>query len=278
MYKFKEVIGVVHLPRLPSLYVKPSQDLNSIVEQAVSEAKVLEKLGYSGVIIENYGDKPYIKRVRDPLTLASMSVVVREVARSTSLKVGVNLLRNSGREAYSIAYASGAKFVRVNALVETLISDSGIIEPEAPRLKPLLLNYPGIEIYADILVKHSFSLRALAIFTEPLSYISKGTQEDYLREVIEEYIHRGGAGALVVTGLKTGEPPSLELIKAVKKHSIVPVVVGSGANPGNICSLLELCDGVIVGSFLKKDGKAGNPLDPERAEVFIKRTKECIPV
>ncbi|MEM1695403.1 MAG: BtpA/SgcQ family protein [Desulfurococcaceae archaeon] len=273
---FKEVIGVIHLPRLPCLYAKSSHDLSIIVEQAVNEARILEKLGYSGVIVENYGDKPYLKRVRDPLIIASMSIIVKEVVRSTGLKVGVNLLRNSGREAYSIAYAAGAKFIRVNALVETIVSDSGIIEPEAPRLKPLLLNYPGVEVYADIFVKHAFSLRALALTTEAPSYLLKGSREDFLREIIEDYVNRGGASALIVTGPRTSEPPQLELIKLVKNNSSVPVFSGSGANPSNICAMLKYCDGVIVGSFLKKNGLAGNPLDPERAEVFIRSAKECI--
>jgi Predicted TIM-barrel enzyme len=89
-----------------------------------------------------------------------MAVIVREVVKNTGFKVGVNLLRNSGREAYSIAVAAGAKFIRVNALVETIVSDSGIIEPEAPKLRTIRFNYPGVEVYADILVKHSASLRA----------------------------------------------------------------------------------------------------------------------
>jgi len=138
----KEIIAVIHLPRLPSISIYA--DLNSIIDYAVKEARLLEELGYSGVIVENYGDAPYYKRVRDPLTLCSMTSIVREVVRTTSLKVGVNLLRNSGREAYSVAVASGARFIRVNALVETVVSDSGVIEPEAPRLKPLRANYPEL--------------------------------------------------------------------------------------------------------------------------------------
>lgn len=272
-----EVIGVVHLPRIPNTYTKSSNSLEQIIAQAISEARTLEDLGYTGVIVENYGDVPYQKRVRDPLTIASMTVVVREVVKSTSFKVGINLLRNSGKEAYSIAVATGAKFIRVNVLVDTVVSDSGILEPEAPRLKPLMLNHPGIEVYADVLVKHSSSLRTLASIAEASTTISKGTIEDYLRELVEEHVHRGGASALIVTGLKTGEAPPPFLVKLVKKYSPVPVLVGSGVTVDNVCELIKYCDGVIVGSFLKKDGKAGNPLDPERARVFIKNVQSCTP-
>lgn len=272
-----EVIGVIHLPRLPSTHVKHSISLEQVITQATGEARTLEELGYTGVIVENYGDAPYQKRVRDPLTIASMTVVIREVVKSTSFKVGVNMLRNSGKEAYSIAVATGAKFIRVNALVDTIVSDSGILEPEAPRLKTLMLNYPGVEIYADVLVKHSSSLRALASIAEASSTISKGTLEDYLRELLEEYVYRGKASALIVTGLKTGEAPPLTLIKLVKKYSPIPVLVGSGVTPDNVCELIRICDGVIVGSFLKKNGRAGNPLDLERAKNFIKSIQSCLP-
>ena len=191
----KEIIAVIHLARLPSSGYRVDQDLGSIVEDAVKEARILEDLGYGSVILENYGDKPYQKRVRDPLTIASMSVVAREVVRSTSLRVGINLLRNSGREAYSIAVASGARFVRINSLTETIVTDTGLIEPEAPRLRSIRTNYPGIEIYADVLVKHASSISLGMMILErldPQALASKSTDtKDYLRELISDYIERG---------------------------------------------------------------------------------------
>jgi len=271
---FKEVIGVIHLPRLPSIY--RYVDVNNIIEYATREAKLLEELGYSGVIVENYGDFPYSKRIRDPVTLCAMTTIVREVVKSSSLKVGVNMLRNSGREAYSVAIVSGARFIRVNALVETIISDSGIIEPDAPRLKPLKLNYPGIEVYADILVKHASSLRFSLSILEAESTIAKKSDilEDYYKELIEEYVERGKASALVVTGLKTGEPPPLRLLEVTKKYSPIPVLAGSGITPENIKNILKIVDGVIVGSFIKTNGKAGNPTDPDRAKLLMAKIRE----
>lgn len=270
-----EVIAVIHLPRLPSLYYHV--DLNSIIDYAVREARILEELGYSGVIVENYGDYPYSKRVRDPVTLCSMTSIVREVVRATSLKVGVNLLRNSGREAYSVAVASRARFIRVNALVETIISDSGVIEPEAPRLKALRLSHPGVEVYADILVKHASSLRfSLGLIEATTSTTAKSSIENYYRELVDEYVERGGADALVVTGLKTGEPPPIRLVELTKKYSPKPVIVGSGVTLENIDKVAKTADGVIIGSYIKKQGQAGNPTDPDRARKIIQKIRELI--
>jgi len=175
-----------------------------------------------------------------------------------------------------VAIASGARFIRVNALVETIVSDSGVIEPEASRLKPLKINYPNTEIYADILVKHASSLRfSLGILEAESSIARKSdTVEDYYRELIEEYVERGGASALIVTGLKTGEPPPLRLLEVTKKYSPIPVLAGSGVTPENIKNILKLTDGVIVGSFIKVNGKAGNPTDPERARLLIAKIRE----
>ena len=268
-----EVIGVIHLSRLPKTTTVGAQ-LDKLIETAVYEARELCNLGYDGVIIENYGDAPYEKRVTDPLTLASMAIIVREVVKSVECKVGVNLLRNSGLEAYSIALAAGARFIRVNALVETIVSDSGLIEPEAPRLRDVRLNHPGVEVYADILVKHATSLRVSLSMLESTSIASKGDAEEYMRDLIEEYVERGGADALVVTGLKTGELPPLSLVKMVKKYSRVPVLIGSGVTIDNVEEIVKIADGVIVGSYIKKGGKAGNPLDPHRAKLLIDLVKK----
>ena len=277
-----EIIGVIHLPRLPSTTIRSERRIEETIDQAVKEASTLEKLGYDGVIIENYGDKPYMKRVSDPLTIASLAVITREVVRNTSLKVGVSVLRNSGREAYSIAVASGARFVRINSLVETLITDSGFIEPEAPNLRDLSVNYPGIEIYGDILVKHAVSLTALSRYnflanTILVNFVGGGyTLSEMLRDLIQDLNERAFVHKIIVTGLKTGSPPEPWLVEAVKKVSDKPVILGSGADPSNIKKYIKHIDGVIIGSYIKRDGKAGNPLDENRARIFIETVKNLL--
>ncbi len=60
----RELIGVVHLPRLPYVAARVEFELGEVVERAVGEARAMEE-GFTGVIVENYGDYPYRKRVRD---------------------------------------------------------------------------------------------------------------------------------------------------------------------------------------------------------------------
>jgi membrane complex biogenesis BtpA family protein len=267
-----EVIGVVHLPRLPSIYTKSEKSIDEIVSIAVSESKILEEQGYDGVIIENYGDYPYKKRVEDPLTIAVMTRITRAVVEKTRFKVGVNILRNSGREAYAIATATGARFIRVNSLVQTIVSDSGLIEPEAPLMRELMHNYPGVEIYADFMVKHAGDLYLLATYWK--NVVKPLDIETVIKDVLYDLAWRGKADKIVLTGLRTGEPPDVPYVKIVKKHSPIPVVIGSGISVENADLYLDLADGFIVGSFIKKNGIAGNPLDPERSATLIGKFKK----
>lgn len=264
--KDKPVLGVIHLPRIPYVAERSEVELSDVIERAVGEARAMESEGFTGVILENFSDIPYRRRVRDPLAIASMTLVAREVVKSVSIDVGINVLRNSGLEAYSIAYAVGAKFVRVNALAETVFTESGVLKPEAARLRVARRNHPGVKVYADLLVKHGLSISYLTAVAES---IATGVPlEKFIRVLVLDYIERAGADTLIVTGERTGEPPSVDRLKTVKKYSTVPVIAGSGATPENLRTLLEHSDGVIVGSYIRKDGRAGNPLDLERLRKF----------
>ncbi len=269
---WKLLLGVIHLPRLPSTHYAGEAGVEEIAERAVKESKILEELGYGGIIVENFGDAPFLKRVKDPLTLAAFTVIAREVVKSVRIDVGINLLRNSGLEAYSVALATGAKFIRVNSLVETLLTDSGIVEPEAPRLRNVRFNYPGVKIFADIVCKHGSSLSYLTYKEQSL--VKGGTEP--LEELVADAVERGRADALIVTGPRTGEEPDVEFLSKVKSVSPVPVLVGSGATPENLEVLLRRADGVIVGSYIKTNGKAGNPVDFERARRFVSKFNEVL--
>lgn len=60
--------------------------------------------------------------------------------------------------------------------------------------------------------------------------------------------------------------------------SRMPIIIGSGSTVKNIGALLPHTDGVIVGTSIKRDGILWNPVDPQRAEGFIKVAKGWGPV
>jgi len=269
----KTLIGVIHLPRLHATVYRPDYTVEELVDRATEEARVLEESGFDAVIVENYGDAPYESRVLDPLRIAVMAVVVKEVARSTSLEVGVNLRRDSGREAYSVAVAASANFIRVNALVETLVADTGILQPEAPLISTIRRNYPHIQIYADIASKHAASLTLMALAGQADFSGSDDPLSEALREIAMDAVERGGADKLIVTGYRTGEPPSTRILSILRRHAPVPVLVGSGLTPSNAGSLLKHADGAIVGSYIREGGVAGARLSIERARRLVEAVR-----
>ena len=63
-----------------------------------------------------------------------------------------------------------------------------------------------------------------------------------------------GAGAIVVTGRVTGEPPTLaDLHEAHIAADGCPLLIGSGLAPQNAGKLMPVADGAIVGTALNKN-------------------------
>jgi membrane complex biogenesis BtpA family protein len=246
-------IGVVHLPALPG---SPdfSGSLTPVVERAVAEAELLKKAGFDGLIVENYGDLPFFKARVGPETVAAMTIAVREVRRSVGIPVGVNVLRNDHESALAIAAACGCEFIRVNILVGAFVTPEGVIEGDPARvLRERQRLAPDTLIFADVMVKHASPLAATTIVDDAL-----------------DAAERGKADCLIVTGPRTGSPPTGEDLKAVcagleEADLRIPVVVGSGITLSNAEALLKLSDGVIVGSYIRKHGRAGEEIDFERA-------------
>jgi membrane complex biogenesis BtpA family protein len=246
------LIGVVHLLPLPGT-PRWAGSLDDVLRQAVADARTLSEAGFDGIVVENYGDIPFFAHRVPAETVAALTHAVVRVAEVTSVPLGVNVLRNDAAAAIGIATATEARFVRVNVHTGSMWSDQGLIHGRAAdtlRLRAAL----GIEvaILADVHVKHA---------TPPLGYD--------LRAAAADAWHRGLADALVVSGAATGRPTSAADLEAVR--IAVPeasVLVGSGSTASDVARLLERADGVIVGSAVMVDGRAGGPIDPHRAEAF----------
>ena len=182
------VYGVVHLKSLPG---SPGNylPLDEIIELAQEDVNNLIFGGVDGIIIENFGDTPFVKDDISKRTLASFTTVVENIEYDRDIKVGINVLRNDGISALSIAEATKADFVRINVLNNVMMyTDQGMIEGKAHEIAQFKnsLN-KEIEIYADVFVKHAVPPEG--------SKIENHT---------EELIHRAGADVVIVTGDGTG--------------------------------------------------------------------------
>ena len=252
----KHLIGMLHLSALPGA-PNHRHELAEVESCLVEEACLLRDVGFHGAMMENFGDIPFHKGAVEVMTIACMTRLAMSVRRAVpELSLGINVLRNDARGALAVASATGARFIRVNVHVGATATDQGVIEGQAAatlRLKKELGS--DVAIWADVHVKHGRSLAHASITDEA-----------------EDAVKRGLADALIVSGRGTGEATSLDDLRAVRDLELgAPVYVGSGVTAENIAALLDLADGVIVGTSLKADGRTTNAIDRERAERFIER-------
>jgi len=252
--RVKPVIGMLHLLPLPGA-PQASHTFAAVVERAVNDAAVLAAGGCHALMMENFGDVPFYPGRVPAIVVAAMTAIAVAVRRQTALPLGINVLRNDGQSALAVAIGAGADFIRVNVLTGARVTDQGLIQGIAHDLlrDKRHLDAASIRILADVDVKHAAPLAARPIGDE-----------------VKDLLLRGLADAVVVSGSGTGQPVSIEKLKAVKAAAQGrPVLIGSGATAALLAELAQYADGFIVGTDLKHDGISTNPVDPVRVKAFM---------
>jgi hypothetical protein len=240
------VIGMVHLRPLPGS-PRYAGDFDAVIEAAVADARIWQEAGAHGLMMENFGDVPFFKDNVPSETVEAMTNVAGAIRSAVpELPLGINVLRNDGLSAVTIAAAVGASYIRVNVLSGAAVTDQGLIEGRAAEI----MRYrqavgADIKVLADVRVKHA----------APLA-------ERPLQDEVAELVHRAGADAVIVSGSGTGKPTDPSHAAEVKRYAgDTPVLIGSGADADSIPQLKGACDGFIVGSAAKPGGKIDEPVD-----------------
>ncbi|MDR2629450.1 MAG: BtpA/SgcQ family protein [Spirochaetaceae bacterium] len=238
----KFVIGMVHCLPLPGT-ARYNGDADRIFRQAVEDAQTLEESGVDAVIVENMGDTPFAVKL-STAQISALSVAVAKVREKITIPVGVDAAFNDYEASIAIAGINGCQFVRIPVFVDTVLFTDGIINPCAREclLYRKNMNAQNIMILGDVQVKHTRNL---------------------IPQDIEESAKNAadcGADAIIITGSTIGAETPLEMIARVKKAVKIPVIAGSGVNAKNINEQLNIADGAIIGSSLKKDGIITNPI------------------
>jgi len=247
------LIGVVHLPPLPGS-ARSELSIDAIIERSVADAAILEQTGFSAVIVENFGDAPFTSGPLPPASLACMAVAARQVRSAVAIPVGVNALRNDALAALGVAAAAGASFIRVNVHVGVAATDQGFIEGRAHETLAYRARLGAeVAILADVFVKHARPLH-----------------ETDIAQAARDTAYRGLADGLIVTGPATGRPPDMDDVRSVREA--VPdrlLLAGSGVTAATVATVLQSCDGVIVGTAVKRGAEPSAPVDPQRAAEFV---------
>jgi len=254
--------GVVHLRPLPG---SPGFDGNfdAVLRAAVADLTTLLEGGADGAIVENYFDMPFYPDRVPPVTIAAMTSAATLLKShcSDDFLLGINVLRNDARAALSIASVIGASFIRVNVHTGAAASDQGILlgrAHETIRLRESLDS--PVAIFADVGVKHATSLESRSL-------------EDASKDAYE----RGLADVLLVTGGRTGDPVDTDDLDAVcAAVPGVPVLAASGVDLRSVEKTIKHCDGIVVGTWLKRGERIEEPIELDRVRqlsVILRRRR-----
>ncbi|MCP5047003.1 MAG: BtpA/SgcQ family protein [bacterium] len=254
LFPDKPIIGMVHLKALPGA---PNfrNNFEDVMEAALADAETLEAGGVDGIMIENFYDVPFFTNRVEPVTIAAMTRIISAIHGRTKLPLGVNVLRNDGIGALSIAEVCECRFIRINILSGAMVTDQRIIEGQAAEVARLRRRLDsGVLIFADCMVKHA----------APLG------QSDILRAAEDTWL-RAGADALIISGSGTGKVTELNQLEKIKQALPgAPVLVGSGVNGDNVTRMLNSSDGVIVGSSIKQGNSVANPVDIKKVKHLVR--------
>jgi membrane complex biogenesis BtpA family protein len=233
--------------------------MDGVIQSSLRDAVALEEGGADGLIVENFWDTPFTRGRVEAVTVAAMTRCVQEIRRETDLPIGVNVLRNDGLSALSIAEVTGASFIRVNVLSSAMVTDQGIVEGcayELSRLRSALQT--DVFIFADVLVKHAYPLADIDIVS-----------------VARDTALRGGADALVVSGTETGAPLKSDDVSRLREAlPDTPLASGSGVTVENVEQFLPALDILIIGTWFKKDGDVRNAVDSKRVARMVAQVKQ----
>lgn len=254
------LIGMVHLLPLPgSPGYGGSRD--HIYERALADARILQDAGFDAILVENYGDAPFVKNDAGRQVVAEMTAIITALQDEITIPIGVQVLRNDAESALAVAAATGARFIRINVHTGVMVTDQGLIEGRAAETLRYrrMIDAREVSILADVFVKHG----------TPLANTS-------LANAVRDTVERGLADAVIVSGSGTGEATDLEDVQIASAATAAPVFVGSGVRIETLAETYSLAHGVIVGTAIKAGRITVAPVDEAAAREFAARALQLI--
>ncbi len=244
----KPLIAMCHLAALPG---RPRHDvvagMAGIVEALRHDVGALQSAGVDGLLFCNENDIPYELSVGVEAASAMTAAVVA-VKPELVVPFGVDVLWDA-RASLAVARAVGAAFVR-EVFTGVFESDMGLFEPRLGDLAGYrhLIGADAVALFANITPEFSRS-----ISDRPVADRARGAA--YM-----------GLDALLISGVQAGVSAGPADLRAAKQAAPeLPVIANTGVSHENVRQILEIADGAIVGTSLKRGGSTWNPVDSERA-------------
>lgn len=254
----KPIIAMLHFRELPGdPFFKHTDSMEQVIRYAREELHALQDGGVDGILFADEFSLPYEKKV-SYVTVAAMARIIGELHTEVKLPYGVNISQNP-LAAIELAAAVDAQFVRA-PFTGAYLSDAGFIDTDV----------------AAVLRRR----RALGIEDLKLLFKVNPESDAYLVErsiekITHSVIFHCRPDALCVSGESAGKETDSGLISRVKKVAVgIPVFCNTGTKKENVVDKLNFCDGCIVGTVFKKDGKFENFVEAKRVREFMDVVRE----
>lgn len=245
---------MVHLP--PSLGYAAFPGTSAALDLVRRDMDALRAGGVDGVLLENDNDKPHTILV-SKAQVAWLALACRAARDAVEVPVGVGVQRMDMEATLAVAAAAELELVRLDVFVDTVVMQGEEVrgDPRAVRELRAKLGAAAVELWTDVHVKHAEL---------------KGNEA--IADAAERATTEGSA-AVLVSGARTGEPPSLDDLRAVREEigSRTRVVVGSGLTPENAASLARYADAAVVGTCLK----SGDRIDADKVKRMVDAWKRA---
>ncbi|MEG0423144.1 MAG: BtpA/SgcQ family protein [Erysipelotrichaceae bacterium] len=250
------VFAMIQPSPLPGSYRHQNQNIEDIVKEVLLETKMISDNGFDGVILQNMNDMP-IKQTAAPEAIAYMTRLGFEIKKNyPKLALGV-LVNWDGVASFAVADAIGADFIRIEHLFTgASVTSAGILQAQCVEVADIRKRTKSnIPVYVDIQEVHGVPLGK-----KPIG------------DAAWEAVFEAFADGLFVSG-KTKEDSLFMIHEIRKKLPDTPIILGGGATGDNINELMREFDGVSVATWIK-NGDMKNPIDPERAKLFLSEAKK----
>lgn len=252
----KPIIGMIHLLPLPGTPLYRGS-IDEIIDTAAEEMELYKSGGIDALMIENMHDVPYLNKSVGPEITSIMSIVAHLVKSESNLPCGIQILAGNNIKALCSAKSAKLDFIRSETFVFSHIGDEGGMEADAGELLRYRKMIEGEEImiFSDIKKKHSSHAT-----TADVSLLETAKAAEFFL-----------SDGVIVTGSSTGHSASIQDLESLLNKLNMPTLIGSGITIDNVEQYIGLCDGMIVGSYFKKNGDWKEKVDRERVSIFMEK-------
>jgi membrane complex biogenesis BtpA family protein len=248
----KPLIGVVHFLPLPgSAAFDREAGMPPIYEAALHDVRTCQQAGVDGIVFCNEGDLPYRVEVGTEQATAA-AAVIGGLRDELAVPFGVDMMWD-GMATLAVAKAVGARFVR-EVYIGMYESDMGPLNPDPGRA----FSYRHTIGADDIAVRTNLTPE----FASPLGSRSVADRAQGARFF--------GCAAALISGPRAGRAfrfSDLEEAKAAVPD--MPVLANTGVRHDTVERILEIADGVVVGTSIKVGGQTENRVDLDAATAMV---------